>query len=97
MDYKLRWSKDSIADLEDILSYLSKNWSERILNNFKKKLSLQLDLIAQNPLMFPQSTYNPELRKAVLSKQTSIFYKIKDNTIFIVHIFVNTQNIQRLK
>lgn len=97
MDYKLRWSKDSIADPEDILSYLSRNWSERILNNFKKKLSRQLDLIAQNPLMFLQSTYNPELRKAVLSKQTSIFYKIKDNTIFIVHIFVNTQNIQRLK
>jgi len=97
MDYKLRWSQESITDLEDILSYLSKNWSKRIVNNFKRKLSRQLDLIAQNPLMFPRSTYNPELRKAVLSKQTSIFYKITGNTIFLVHIFVNTRNIERLK
>jgi plasmid stabilization system protein ParE len=56
MDYKLRWSKESITDLKDILSYLSKNWSEKILNNFKKKLSRQLDLIVRNLL----TTYFPK-------------------------------------
>lgn len=97
MDYKLRWSQESITDLEDILSYLSNNWSERIINKFKKKLNRELELIVQNPFMFPKSAFNPELRKAVLSKQTSIFYLIKDNTIFLVHIFVNTQSIERFK
>jgi len=75
MDYKLRWSKESISDLEDILSYLSNNWSERTVNKFKKKLNRELDLIIQNPFMFPKSSFNPELRKAVLSKQTAYFIK----------------------
>lgn len=97
MDYKLRWSEESIKDLEKILDYIFKNWSERIVNKFKKKLSRQLDLILQNPLMFPISAYHPKLRKAVLSKQTSIFYEVKDNSIYIVHIFVNKQNIERIK
>lgn len=53
MDYELRWSKKSVLDLEDILSYLSDNWPEIVVNNFKQILSHQLDLIIQNPLMFP--------------------------------------------
>lgn len=97
MDYKLRWSEESISDLEDILSYLSNKWSERIVNNFKEKLKRQLNLIIQNPLMFPVSTFKSGLRKAVLSKQTSIFYKIENSTIYIVHIFVNKKNVDRLK
>ena len=73
MDYKLFWSQESVTNLENILNYLSENWSKKESDNFKRKLSKQLDLIVQNPLMFPVSSYNPRLRKAVLSKQTSIF------------------------
>lgn len=67
MDFKLRWSEEATHNLEEIIDYLSSNWSERIVNNFKKKLIKQLDLIIYNPLMFPQSIHNPRLRKAVLS------------------------------
>ncbi len=47
--------------------------------------------------MFPISFFQPRLRKAVLSKQTSIFYEIGDNMIYIAYVFVNHQNTERLK
>lgn len=63
MDFKLFWSEEAIRNLENILNYLIEKWSQREVDNFKSRLSRQLDLIVKNPRMFPVSEYiikNPE-------------------------------------
>jgi plasmid stabilization system protein ParE len=97
MDYKLIWTYEAINNLEEILDYLITNWSQKEVVQFKYKLSKHIDLILQFPKMFPVSDYNPKLRKAVLSKQTTLFYKIKGNEIYLVYIFINAQNIKKIK
>jgi len=97
MDFKFVWSQEAINNLEEILDYLILNWSQKEVVRFKKKLSKQIDLIIQFPKMFPVSVYNTELRKAVLSKQTTLFYKIKGNEIFLVYLFVNARDIKTIK
>ena len=97
MDYKIFWTEEAINNLEEILNYLINHWSQKEVNNFKVKLSKQIELISSNPKIFPVSKYNPRLRKAVLSKQTTIFYEIKDNVIYLAYIFMNKKNIGRIK
>ncbi|MBW6534338.1 MAG: type II toxin-antitoxin system RelE/ParE family toxin [Mariniphaga sp.] len=97
MDFKLFWSEEAIRNLENILDYLIERWSQREVDNFKNRLSRLLDLIVKNPRIFPVSEYNPRLRKAVLSKQTTVFYEIKENVIYIAYLFVNHQNINKIK
>jgi len=97
MGYKLYWSDEAVNNLEDILNYLLENWSDKELDNFKQSLSLQLDLIIRNPNMFPVSTHIPRLRKAVLSKQTTVFYEIKGKSIFLAYLHVNRKDIKSLK
>jgi plasmid stabilization system protein ParE len=97
MDYKIIWTNEAINNLEEILNYLIERWSQKEVDNFKRKLSKQIELIGVFPKMFPQSKYNPKLRKAVLSKQTNIFYQIKNNTIYLVYIFVNSKDTEKLK
>ena len=97
MDYKLVWTYEAINNLDEILDYLITNWTQKEVVQFKYKLSKQIDLILQFPKMFPVSDYNPKLRKAVLSKQTTLFYQIKGEAIYLVYIFVNTRNIKRIK
>jgi plasmid stabilization system protein ParE len=96
MDYKLYWSEEAIRNLEEILNYLNSEWTSKEVNKFKSKLSKQLELITQNPLLFPVSQYNPVLRKALLSRQTTIFYEIKENIIYLAYIFVSRKNISRI-
>lgn len=95
MDYKIFWTEEAIQNLEDIIDYLAAKWSQWEVDNFKEKLSRQIALIKRNPWLFPVSTFQPRLRKAVLSKQTSIFYEIIDDVIYLV--YVNYKNIKRLK
>jgi plasmid stabilization system protein ParE len=97
MEYKLFWSEEALKNLEEILDYLKNNWTPKETEHFKLKLTKLLDLIISYPLMFPHSDYNPRLRKAVLSRQTTIFYEVKDNIIHIAYLFVSWQNIERLK
>ncbi len=97
MGYKLHWSEESVANLEGVLESLSRNWTNREVENFKKRLGQQLDLIINNPYMFPISDHMPRLRKAVLSKQTTIFYEVKNKAIFLAYLHVNRKNIENLK
>jgi plasmid stabilization system protein ParE len=97
MAYKLIWSEEAVSNLENILNYLGSNWSETENKNFKILLSKNLELISIFPTIFPKSEFAPNLRRAVLSKHISIFYKIIDEAIYIAYLFDNRQDIEGLK
>ena len=97
MDYKLFWSDESLSNLDSILSYLESEWSEKELTSFKRRLSKQLELIQQNPKLFPITEIQPRLRKAVLSKQTTIFYELREFEIYIAYLFSNRMDTNRIK
>jgi plasmid stabilization system protein ParE len=96
-DYKILWANEAINNLEETLDYLNYRWTQREIDNFKNRLSKQIDLIKQNPGLFPISQYNPRLRKAVLSRQTTIFYEITGQIIYLVYLFNNKQDIEKIK
>jgi len=96
-DYKILWANEAINNLEDTLDYLNNRWTQREVDNFKNRLSRQIGLIQQNPGLFPTSQYNSRLRKAVLSRQTTIFYEVAGQIIYLVYLFNNKQDIEKIK
>lgn len=95
--YVVFWTDEAIYNLEAIFDYLNLNWTQKEIDNFKRKLGRQIELIEKNPRIFPVSIHNPRLRKAVLSKQRTIFYELKDEEIYIIYLFSNKQNINKIK
>lgn len=96
-DYKIFWTDEAINNLEDTIDYLNNRWTQREIDNFKNRLSKQIGLIQQNPSLFPISQYNSRLRKAVLSKQTTIFFEVTGQIIYLVYLFNNKQDIEKIK
>ena len=97
MNYKILWTDEAIRNLEQILNYIATNWTDKEVNNFKIKLSEQLNIISKFPNIFPSSNITPRLRKAVLTKQTIIFYEVREQVIYIAYIFDSRQNPERIK
>jgi len=95
-DFKVFWTDEAIENLQSIMDCLDCQWTQREIDNFKKKLAKQIELIETNPKLFPVSEYNPRLRKAVLSKQTTIFYEIADRMIYLVYLFNSRQDIGKI-
>ena len=87
--YKLIWSDEALINLRDIIDYLSNRWSEREVRKFAQLLDKQLRIIEENPFMFAESKNLKGYRKAVLSKQTSIYYKVSDQEIHLISVFDN--------
>lgn len=71
------WTEEALENLEDILSYLHDHWTQREVNQFTNLLFERIELIALNPYLFPKSSDFGNLRKSVLTPQTSIIYWLK--------------------
>ncbi|MBP6127124.1 type II toxin-antitoxin system RelE/ParE family toxin [Flavobacterium sp.] len=93
---KLEFSGRSLKEIRNTVDYLKVKWSERISDNFLKELKRNIDLIQINPELFPISEFEG-LRKCVVSKQTSVFFIIKNNIVYIVSVFDTRQNPNKIK
>lgn len=99
MDSKLelRWAAEAEKNLEDIIEYLENRWTEREIRSFQVKLRVLLNQISKTPKLFPSSPTRPHLRRAVLSKQTTVVYTFDDKTVYILRLFANRMNPSKLR
>ncbi|WP_329807152.1 type II toxin-antitoxin system RelE/ParE family toxin [Flavobacterium facile] len=93
---KLQFSNRSLKEIKNIVEYLNSKWSEKTSKKFLNKLKENIDLIQINPELFPISEFE-ELRKCVVSKQTTVFFIIEKNKIYIVSVFDTRQNPNKIK
>jgi plasmid stabilization system protein ParE len=93
---KVIWSDDALNNLREIIDYLESRWTQREIGNFAKKLEKQLEIIKRLPLSYPKSR-KKNIRKAVMTKQTTVYYEISNDAIRIVTLFDNRKNPNKLK
>ena len=69
------WTARAAKDFEKIVSYLKSNWSEKEIANFIDKLNKAVNLISHRPKLFTLTNFRKNLRRCVLTKQTTLYYK----------------------
>lgn len=87
---KLAWSDRALLEYEELLDYLMEQWGEKITKKVAFEVSHQIIRIQTTPHQFPLLGKN--LRRCVVSPQTSIFFKLTKNSIEIYSVFDNRQN-----
>ncbi|WP_373060271.1 type II toxin-antitoxin system RelE/ParE family toxin [Zunongwangia sp. H14] len=83
--------------LEDLFEFLIKKWSYKVKTDFVQKLDRSIDIIKDQPEIFPESQTEKGLRKCVITKQTTLYYRFDDEKIYIVTIFDTRKDPQKLK
>ena len=73
------------------------SWSAKVKSNFIEKLDHNIDIIKLEPETFPESQKDPGLRKCVITKQTTLYYRFDSDQIKIVTIFDTRQNPDKLE
>lgn len=96
MKREIRLSNRAIKKLESILVYLEEEWSTKVKHDFIQKLDKSLKQIQKHPYSFPESEKIQGLRKCIVTRQTTVFYKYSNTTIDVVIIFDNRQNPESL-
>ena len=63
--YKLFWSDRASDDLQNIINYLIKNWTQKEVQNFARRLDKRLNLLSNSPRLFPKTAKRKNIRRSV--------------------------------
>lgn len=96
---KIKWSKKAEFTYDDIIKYLKGNWTDREIEKFDYKIIDVIDIIKHNPHSAPILEGHLNIRKAKISKQTSLIYLIEEDKkiITLLLFWSNYQNPETLE
>ncbi|WP_194976581.1 type II toxin-antitoxin system RelE/ParE family toxin [Aquiflexum lacus] len=90
MNFEVIWTKEADTTLGEIILHLEKEWYQKQIFNFLDRIEKLIELIKVYPYLFPVSK-TKGLRKAVINKQSSLFYKVDQDKIIIISVRSNAK------
>jgi len=96
MALKVRWTKEAKTTYDDVLKYLSENWTHKEIEKFVSKTNSILSIISYQPYAFKASSHK-KVRKAVINKQNSLFYLVRDTGIYLLSFWDNRRDPKKNK
>ena len=85
MAYKVVWSTQANAELIEVFTYLDQFWTEKEKTNLANELDRTIELIKENPFLFP-SIEKKQYRRAVILGLNYLVYQIRGNEVNIVSL-----------
>lgn len=84
MQFDVVFTDEADDTFDSIGNQILKRWGERELLNFRRRVYDVVDVISRSPLIFQTVSNNENIRKAVVHKNCSMFYEIKEQRIDIL-------------
>jgi plasmid stabilization system protein ParE len=97
MPKTIKWSSFAENDFALLLEYLETKWNRKVCNHYIEEIDYCIIHIQKNPKQFPFMNKELQIRKCVISKHNSIFYRDTINRIEILRIYDTRQNPDDLK
>ncbi len=93
----IKWSSFADDDLTKVLAYLEFHWNNVVCIKFIDKLDLCINLIQKSPNQFPFINTELQIRKCVITKQNTLYYRETATRIEILRLYDTRQNPDSLK
>lgn len=92
MPYPVRYSTRSFLEYEEILDYVSEQFGTVVAARVDAYFEEVIDQIAINPRLFPYSDKKKNLRRCVISPQTTLYYRFNGECVELVSFRGNRMN-----
>jgi plasmid stabilization system protein ParE len=89
---QITWSPLAERDFDAILEYLNKNWDTKVAANFIDLTESVIDQISNYPKQYPIIFKRKRIRKCVLTKHNSVFYRDSRSQVEILRIYDTRQD-----
>jgi plasmid stabilization system protein ParE len=96
-DKDLKWSDRSLEENRRLTIYLYNEWGEEIALRIQEQIDKAVIRIQRSPEHFQIFSKRKNIRRCVLSPQTSIFFREHKQDILIISIFDNRQSPKKRK
>ena len=93
---KVVWSDEAIEDYNQNIEYLERVWSFMVASEFIQDTVETIELICRHSEIYPVTSYK-KIRKAVIRKQITLLFTIKNEEIHLIRFWNTYQNPDKLK
>ena len=97
MNRQIIWSPHAENDYFKLLGFLLDRWGEKTAKTFNKRLDEVLGNISKSPNIYQSTGKFNNVRRCVVSKQVSLYYRNTETTIEIITLFDTRQHPKKLK
>jgi len=94
---RIIWNPLAIISYNQIIEYLSIEWGKTSVNKFRDLVEDVLSVIRENPNAFECSARYKNVRKGFITKQNTLFYKVRSKEIELLLFWDNRQDSKKLK
>lgn len=93
---KVEWTLLARDDYWKNIEYLENNWTEKEVLNFINEVDYSINLLVKGNVIFTQFDYL-NVYKMVVIKQITIYYSIKNKTVYLLRFWNNYQDLSNFK
>lgn len=90
MNYRIDWTFSALDSYDEEIDFIYLKWNLKEVLKFEKLVEIELQRLSKNPtlgILIDENNYS-----FLLSKQTTVFYRINDNDLSIeLLLFWNNQ------
>ena len=93
---RLEWTSKSRNDYWKNIEYLERDWTNKEVLNFIDNVEYAIGLLKNDNVIFITTEYK-NTYKMVIIKQITLFYSIKNETIYLLRFWNNYQDFNNFK
>jgi plasmid stabilization system protein ParE len=91
------WAPSAEKDLDGILEYLHNKWGASVAMHFVELANKIIEQLSLNPNQFPLVHKRKKVRKCVITKHNTLYYRARRSQIAILRIYDTRQDPDKLK
>ncbi len=91
------WTNEAEGSFNGIIDFLLAQWTSEEAHTFIDMIEAIIKQIQSNPEMFKVPEYDNQSREALITKHTTMFYRIYNQRIEIEYFRGNYQDSKKLK
>ena len=96
MAFIVNFAVESAEQIEKNVDYLSEYWTEKIASDFVKKINFKGSFIKEFPHLYPLTQFRKNVRRCVITKQISMYYKTLKDGVLVISVFDTRQSPKKL-
>ena len=94
---KIIWSPGAKSSFEELVMFLERKWEPKVIIKLFDELENSLQVIRQNPYLFPVISSKKQIRKCLIRNRTILFFRINQKSNYIEIILLADGRVNPLK
>ena len=90
------WAPQAKKDFWNNIDYLEAEWSEKVALGFIEKVNTTIEFLKNDNVLFIKTNYR-NVYKIVITKHISLYYRIENYSIQLLHFWNNFQDLEKFK